>query len=128
MSPFIRFVRSLIAGGVTALVNVGGLWVFTEYAGFHYLASSGFAFAIALCVNFILQRVWVFGGRMHREPLHQFVRYGILVGANFFLNLAGLYLLTELFDVWYIGSQVIVTCILAVANFVLADRYIFKGG
>lgn len=120
-----RFRKSVIAGGVAALVNLGGLWTLTTYAGWHYLASSAGAFTIALCVNYLLQRFWVFEGREQEAPVGQFARYALLVGTNFVLNLGGLYVLTDFLGLWYMASQFVVTLVLTIVNFAVADRYVF---
>lgn len=121
----IRFGRSAAAGGISALVNLGGLYLLTEYAGWHYLSSSAGAFLAALCVNYLLQRFWVFAGREQSSLTGQFVRYALLVATNFVLNLGGLYFLTEYAGLWYMGSQFLVTLVLTVANFAISDRLIF---
>lgn len=125
---FARYARSLFSGGISAVVSVVSLFLFTEYAHYHYLLSSLFAYAVALIVNFTLQRYWVFV-RTDRPAIHnEFIRYGMLVAINAALNTCSMFVLTEYFGVWYVASFLIVTIVLSILNYMVAHRYVFTSG
>lgn len=125
MTPALaQFMRSLVAGCCTALLNIGLLYFLTEYGGLYYLLSASIAYVVAFVTNFVLQKYWVFQENQGGVGT-QFVRYVLLGGLNFTLNLTLLYALTEWARLWYIGSQVLVTGLLFILNFLVARAYIF---
>ena len=70
-----RIARFLMAGLATVLVNLGTLYVLTEYGHLWYLGSSILDFVISYGVNFTLQKFWTFRSRDARAtrrqlPLH----------------------------------------------------------
>jgi len=124
MIPF-QFFKSLIVGGVSALVNLIVLSVLTEYFGVFYLKSSAVGFCCALVVNFTLQKYWTFGERTGDIVL-QFTKTLILALFNLVFNLGILYILTEFFGLWYIFSQVLAIGSLALFNFTILRLYVYR--
>src|SRR3972149_11832389 len=111
-----RFLRSVVTGGISALVSLGVLWVLTEQFGVYYMKSSVIGFACALVVNFSLQKYWTFKERLG-NIFEQFMKSFILAAFNLLFNLVVLYVLTEFFGLWYIVSQILAMGSLAILNF-----------
>lgn len=121
-----QFFRSVVSGGTFAVFNIAAIYVFTEFFGWYYLFSASVSFLIVLVSNFLLQKYWVFEERSSKIA-GQFVAYTLLGGANYFLNIVILYAFTEYVHLWYVLSQCIAAGILAVMNFVVGKRYVFRG-
>lgn len=50
----------------------------------------------------------------------------VLAGANFFLNLFFLYILTEVFHLWYFIGEITVISVLAISNYFIYKNFIFR--
>jgi dolichol-phosphate mannosyltransferase len=111
-----KFFKSLIVGGISAIVSLLVLWVLTEHFYIFYIKSSLVGFSCAFFVNFLLQKYWTFNERSG-NILNQFVKTFILALLNILLNTIMLYILTDVFGLWYIFSQILTMGSLAVLNF-----------
>lgn len=118
--------KFLVTGGVALIVNLATLYLLTSVIGFHYLVSAVCSFAVAVAVNFMLQKFWTFGhtrGNIYVEATSFLV---LQVIVNMFLNTALLYFLVEYLHVYYLLSQVVASLCLAVVTFLVTRRYIFR--
>ena len=118
-------VRYIIAGGTAASVNLLALYFFTEYIGFHYLASAAIAFVIALVVSFILQKFWTFQDNLTLDIHKQASIYAAVSITNFFLNLVLMYFFVEKLHIWYLLAQVIISGGIAFSSFLIYRHFIF---
>jgi putative flippase GtrA len=118
-------VRYIIAGGTAAAVNLLALYFFTEYVGFHYLASAAIAFVIALIVSFTLQKFWTFQDNLTLDIHKQASVYAAVSIANFFLNLILMYFFVEKLHIWYLLAQVIINGGIAFSSFLIYRHFIF---
>jgi glycosyltransferase involved in cell wall biosynthesis/putative flippase GtrA len=118
--------RYLIAGLTGASTQIGLLYVFTDIAGFWYIYSSLLAFTIAIIMSFSLQKFWTFADRETGKIHHQFARYIGVAIMGIFINTAFMYVLVDIFGIWYIFSQVIAGGIIAVLNFLMYKFFIFN--
>ncbi|MDP2919248.1 MAG: glycosyltransferase family 2 protein [Dehalococcoidia bacterium] len=103
-----RFLKFCLVGGSGVLVNVGLLWVLTEYAGLFYLFSSAIAIETSVLSNYIFNDFLTFRDRHSRGQKDFFKRMlkfnaVSLVGVG--LNLAILWLLTSFAGLHYIISN-----------------------
>lgn len=117
--------RYLIAGIIGATTNITLLFIFTEYAGLHYLVSAGISFVLACSVGFTLQKFWTFRDQSVESIHMQAMGYFIISSVNFFLNIAMLYVLVEWVRLWYIFAQIIASGLMAVSSFLLYRYVIF---
>lgn len=123
-----RVVRYVVAGGISALVNLAVLFVLTEYLHMWYVLSSIIAVCVAWVVSFLLQKFWAFRERSF-DMLHiQFALHAILSVANIVLNAVLLYAIVEWVGLWYMAAQVVASGILACMNYFVYKRYIFPSG
>ncbi len=120
--------KYVISGAATALVNLGVLFLLTEYARLYYLGSAIAAFVLAFFTSFFLQKFWTF--RDSRiDKLHiQLTSYFVLAILNLLLNTIFLYLLVERFHVWYVFSEAFVMFGLAFFSFFVYRHVIFNMG
>lgn len=120
-----KFAKSLLSGGLAALVYLALTYTLTEFLGIHYLVSVSFAFLTTFFVHFSLQKLWTFRDKnVHRIP-QQLLYFTLLVVCNVAVSTIAIYLLVEIRGVWYVHAQIIVLVALAVVNFI-AGHLIFK--
>ena len=113
-----RPLRFLIVGGTAAAINIGLLYVLTEYVGIWYLVSEIGAFLAALIFNFFLQRFWTFRSQSDRKTQQASAFIGVNLW-NLVLNAALLYIFVEYFGHWYVLAQVFASAIIAVESYFL---------
>jgi len=118
--------RFIIAGGTALVVNLIALYALTDLLHIYYLLSTVFAFLIAFCVSFTLQKFWTFRDRSSDQLHVQLPLYlGMQVG-NLALNAFFMYAFVEYLHIWYILSQAIIALGLAIISFFINRRFIFK--
>ena len=116
---FHRFARFCTVGGIGAVLNLATLYWLTQL-GMYYLLAGAIAIEVGLLSNFALNKSWTFKDRGVKG-----VRYAVsalgrdhvvrLVGIA--LNLAVLWLLSGLFGLYYLTSQLIGLIIAMVWNY-----------
>lgn len=124
-----RIVKFGLVGTWGFVVNMFFLWFFTETVGLFYLFSSLIAIEISLINNYVFNDLWTWrdrGKEGKKEYLKRMLQYHATASAAMLANIAILWILTELFDVYYLASNVFGILCGAVLNFFLNDRWTFK--
>ena len=124
-----RIVKFGLVGTWGFVVNMFFLWFFTETVGLFYLFSSLIAIEMSLLNNFVLNALWTWhdrGKEGKKEYLKRVLQYHATASAAMLANIAILWVLTELADVYYLASNVFGILCGAVLNFFLNDRWTFK--
>jgi len=127
--PFVRALyrlgKYLVSGAGATVVNLGSLFILTEYAHVYYLYSAIIAFLIAFGFSFILQKFWTFdaGGRGNAKlQLGLFLAISLI---NLGLTELLLYLLVSILHVWYFGAAVFIGGILAILSYFIYRYFVF---
>ena len=124
-----RIVKFCLVGAWGFVVNMFFLWFFTETVGLFYLFSSVIAIEISLLNNFLLNDLWTWrdrGKEGKREYFKRMLQYHITASAAMLANIAILWILTELFGVHYLTSNVFGILCGSALNFFVNDRWTFK--
>ncbi|MES9925591.1 MAG: GtrA family protein [Candidatus Thiodiazotropha endolucinida] len=112
-----EFFKYLIASGVALVIDVGSLYVLTEFFGFHYLTSATLSFSLGLLSIYLLSITWVFSKRRFSEQrieLFIFVLIGVI---GLLINAFGMYLFTSMIGVYYLYSKALTTLVVFSWNF-----------
>ncbi|MFA5987833.1 MAG: GtrA family protein [Candidatus Paceibacterota bacterium] len=124
----IKVVKFVIAGGSAAVINLVCLYILTEFFGLWYLASSALSFLIAFGVSFVAQKYWTFQDGSRDGMGGQLFVYLLAQATNLFLNTLFMYILVDVFGLWYMLAQIIVGLSIAVGSFIVYNKFIFKKG
>lgn len=117
--------KYVVSGGSSACVNLGTLYLLTEYAHVHYLQSAVVSFIIAFFISFLLQKFWTFKD-MRKEVVHwQMILFLGLSLINLLVNTLFIYSLVEYVHLWYLAAAVVSGALLAVSNFFIYKHVIF---
>ena len=125
----VRWLTFTAVGAIGFIVQLAALWMLTSHLHFHYLAATFVATELTIVLNFFCHEGWTWSDRPAggQEALRRFVRFHVANGA---ISLAGgalvMPLLIELGHVHYLLANVLTIGICSVANFVAADRIVFK--
>jgi putative flippase GtrA len=124
-----RFVKFCLVGASGVLVNMFFLWFLTEKIKIYYLLSSLVAIEISLLSNYALNDLWTWHDRGKKgrvEYLKRMLQYHISSSAAILANLSILWILTELFHLYYLISNVFGILCGTFLNFFLNNRWTFK--
>jgi len=123
-----RLVKFGIVGASGVGVNVGVLYLFTEFARIPYFIASLIAIELSILSNFTINLLWTWRDRSEEGTLsRKIVRYHIGAGATAFLgNYLILLALTEFFGMHYMISNLIGIAVGTFSNYFINDLWTFK--
>lgn len=125
LSP--RIIKFGIVGACGTVVNMGLLYVLTDLGRMPYFVSSVIAIEVSILSNFTINHLWTWSDRSgHGTLLGKLVRYHIGAGATGLANYLILILLTEMFGLHYLVSNLIGIGIGTIANFLINDLWTFR--
>jgi len=116
---FHRFARFCTVGGIGAVLNLAMLYWLTQL-GMYYLLAGAIAIEVGLLSNFALNKSWTFkdrGAKGFRYATSALGRDHVVRLVGIVLNLAILWLLSGLFGLYYLTSQLIGLIIAMVWNY-----------
>jgi len=122
-----RFVKFLIVGFSGIIVNMALLYMLTEIAGLYYMFSSIVAIEISIISNFFLNNFWTWKEREKGNIYSKIVKYHITTGISaIFGNWLILVVLTELFGMYYLLSNLIGIAVGTISNYLINDLWTFN--
>ncbi len=119
-------IKFVISGGTAAFIDLSFLYCLTDCFGLWYLISSAIAFAVAFFVSFFLQKLWTFRDENMRRTPKQMFWYFLVAILNLILNAGGMYLLVDVFGVFYLLAQILMGATLGINSFFIYKFIIFK--
>lgn len=120
-----RIIRYIFSGGTAAVVNLGLLYILTDFVGLYYIASGILAFCIAVIVSFFMQKKLTFEDHSTENTHKKFLIYIIVAVINLVVNTSLLYFFTDFVGFHYIISQIISSGLVAVWSYFIY-RIVFK--
>jgi len=120
-SRFYEIARFILVGGACFVLDYGLLYILTEYGGLHYLLSAGVSFTISVFVNYWLCLVCVFRGANTQTHRAKILFFGSSI-AGLGLNQLLMWMLVDLFGIYYMIAKLIAAGIVMVWNYVLKRR------
>ncbi len=124
-----RLVKFGLVGGWGIVVNMLLLWFLTEAAGLYYLLSSMVAIEISLVNNYVLNDMWTWrdrGKAGKKEYFKRMGQYHLTAAAAALVNISLLWVLTEVFGIYYLVSNALGILCGTALNFFVNDRWTFK--
>lgn len=121
----VRFLRYTVVGGSTLAFDLVLLYAMTEKLGVpYYLATPG-AFLVAVSINYLISRKFVFAGtkRGHQVGYSFFI---LIALAGAFVTTSGVLLLVTYAHLYYLFARVLVACFVGIANYLLNLFFNFK--
>jgi putative flippase GtrA len=103
----IQFFRYFGVSGICLLVDIGALFVLTEYVGINYLISTFIGYSLGLILNYILSVTWVFKTkRLTNRPM-EFGIFVIIGLIGLAINQGIMWLCTDLIGLYFMLSRLI---------------------
>lgn len=127
-NTWVQMFRTLVTGVAAFLLDMLVLWVLTEYVGLYYLVSGAVSALIAGLFSFALSSFWVFHKREKKNSLLRFVIFTAIGALGLGVNIAAMWLFTDIVGLYYMVSKVAAQIISFLFNFFLRKLYVFEGG
>ena len=125
----VRWIVFMAVGTIGFIAQLAALWALTNRLGFHYLLATAVATELAILLNFLGHECWTWADRPGGpiEAVARLLRFNLTNGA---ISLAGglviMPVLIEMGRVNYLLANVVAVGVCSVANFIAADRIVFR--
>jgi len=124
-----RFLTFCLVGLSGVLVNMGLLWLLTELVGFPYLVSAAFSIESSIISNFVLNDRFTFRDRRlptAKSFLNRLLKFNLVSLAGLALNMSVLWLLTEVFGLYYLLSNLCGIAVAVLWNYLVNSLWTWK--
>jgi len=119
-------IKYYLVGASGVLVNLGILYVLTDFIGVWYLVSYSIAIYISITTNFFLNNAWTFSdAKIFQKKIFM---YGKFLGVSLLgmgLQLGCTFLLVERAEIYYMLAALISIGIASSINFLINRRWTF---
>lgn len=112
-----QFFRYLFVGGFAAIVNIGSLYIFKEFANMHYLLANVLGFILGLITNYILSKWLVFAKENKMNGIIEFATYTIIGVVGLGLDTLFIWIFTDKVKLYYMLSKIVSTALVFIWNF-----------
>ncbi|MEE0059990.1 MAG: GtrA family protein [Acutalibacteraceae bacterium] len=124
---FLQFFRYVFVGGIATVVDLGVLFVLTDFANIYHLISAIIAFVAGLITNFFLSKLLVFKSNEARvNAFMEFVTYAIIGVIGLGITELIMFILTDCNNLHYMLSKIIATMIVLAWNYIARKMIIYK--
>jgi len=125
ISAFYTYLRSQLSALLATVTDFVVTIICKEGIEIWYVHSVAIGAAVGALTAFLLNRNWVFKVQ-DKSVKQQALRYVLVAGGSWLLNISGVYLLTESIGISYLYSKVVVSILIGLSfNFILAKRFVF---
>ncbi len=121
----VRFLRYTIVGGSTLLFDLLLLYAVTEYLGVPYYIATPGAFLVAVSINYLISRRFVFRGteRRHHTGYPIFIAFALL-GAG--ITTLGVFVFVTYAHLYFLVARVLTALFVGIGNYLLNLFFNFK--
>jgi putative flippase GtrA len=121
-----HFFKFLLIGGFCTLQNIIWLYVLTTILGLHYLISTTILAIVVNSLGFYLNRRFAFKKRGKENFLYELWKYHTVMLSSFLIVLVSMYILVDIFHIWYLLANIIITICMVLYNFLMHKKWTFK--
>lgn len=107
------------------LVDLTLLYVFVEYLNIHYLQAASISFLVSATVNYVISSLTIFVNAQNTITRSYTTFMGLSVFGLLAINI-GLYVLVDIFDVYYLLARLLLAGTIGVSSFFLHKYISFK--
>ena len=119
-----KFIRYGIVGAIGTFVHLALLFIFVEIFSFHAVVSSSIAFIAVVIISYCLNYTWTFKAKSNHATA--LTRYIMVCSIGFGLNAGIMFVVVDIFQLWYLFGQIISIIVIPISNFILNSRWAFK--
>lgn len=111
-----RFVQYSALGAGTLLIDMALLFVLAGTLGMNYLWAAALAFLVAVSINYLLSRRFVFKGSSRKQTTG-YMYFLMIAAFGMLLVTLGMYVLVEKWGMYYMISRVLISCVTGIWNY-----------
>jgi dolichol-phosphate mannosyltransferase len=119
-----------VVGFSGIVVNMGLLYLLTEYIGLYYLASAAIAIEVSILNNFFWNDVWTFRSTRNlklEKKLHRFASFQAVSMGGLLINMAILFFLTDIAGIYYLLANLVGILVAFAWNYGVNRHYTWRG-
>ena len=119
-----QYVKFVICGCSSNLVELALLYIFTNHLHFWYLISYLISSSISACFTYLSNRFWTFkGSSITIQSLFSFVIVHVL---NILISSSLLFFFTTIVGIYYLISKIMITAMSCIWNYFVSKYLIYK--
>jgi len=125
----LRFIKFCLVGGTGTLINMGLLWLLTEFAGLPYLISAAIGIETSIISNYTFHTFFTFSDRRSSSMKVFFLRllkYNLVSAGGLAINIGVLWLLTEVAGLYYLLSNLCGIASATLFRYVISLRWTWR--
>ena len=119
-----KIIKFIIIGGIATLIDFIFLYIFKEFLNMDVIIANTLSFIISVTYNYIASIVWVFDINKEKNKKIQFILFILFSIFGLVLNNIILYILTDIFNMYYLISKVVATFIVMIFNFITRKKFL----
>lgn len=120
-----RFLRYTLVGGSTFLFDLALLYFITTYGTVPYYIATPLAFLVAVSINYVISRRFVFHGTERGHALGYSYFIGMaLIGAS--ITTLGVSLLVTYAGLYFLYARIATACVVGIGNYLFNLFHNFK--
>jgi putative flippase GtrA len=120
-----RFLKYFVVGSTTFVFDLALLFFFADVCHFNYAISAGVAYLIAITINYIFSRRYVFTGTL-RSARVGYVIFLVIAGVGFLLVTGFVYIFVQTLGLNLFVSRILVAGIAGIWNYAMNLYVNFK--
>jgi putative flippase GtrA len=120
-----QFRRFIFFGIICNILGVFSIYIFTEYLKLHYIVSLIFALIYVNFIGFCFNKFYTFNTSKKLFWKELWKYYNVML-SGFCINIISMFILVDIFKIWYITAIFIVTAGLTFFNFFLHKFWSFN--
>jgi putative flippase GtrA len=123
-----QFFRFILVGSICTLQNLVLLYFLTSILKWHYLLSTSFLGVTVNSFGYYLNKRFTFKSNKFgvRLLLYEFFKYHTVMLSSYLTILLLMYLLVDIFHIWYLLANLILTIVMTTYNFLFHRKWTFK--
>lgn len=123
------FFKFLVVGLFCTLQNVFWLYLLTTILKFHYLISTIILMITVNSLGFYLNKRYTFQTQKTRtlkSVFTELIKYHTVMLSSSLIILVLMYVFVDIFGIWYILSNLVISIGMSIYNFLIHKRWTFK--
>lgn len=120
-----RFSKYTSIGVGTFVLDLGLLYILTDFLGLNYVIAAGVGFLLAVTLNYVLSRKFVFAGT-DRSQKEGYAIFLFIAFIGLAIVTGGMYVLVEWWGVYYLFARVAVSGVTGLWNYLMNLYLNFK--
>jgi putative flippase GtrA len=123
--PAKQFIKFFVVGGFCASLNILIIYILTGIFQLHYLVSIAVQTILVNSIGFYLNKRFTF--KQNKNNLWKgLLKYHTVMLSSLIIVSILMYLLVDIFKIWYLFAFVVVTIIMTIVNFFSHKKWTFK--